>query len=163
MNLFVFFKIESWNFQHLFKIEFREISQNFNSFSLFRQFLFSFFLLVVWLSWNFVRFNEIQMLKVSAFYLEKQNSFIPKKNIFWAVADIKTKKLCLLTQFSRTVLDMPKYQLILTPPDFQTFRCPCCRVPFRCFKARLCLGLQILCQIRACAQAFKSWETCKGQ
>ena len=53
------------------------------------------------------------------------------------------------------------YQLMLTPPDFQTFRRPCCRVPFRCFKARLCLGLQILCQIRACAQAFKSLETCR--
>ena len=39
------------------------------------------------------------MLKVSAFYLEKQKSFIPKK--FLAVVNIKTKKLCLLTQFSR--------------------------------------------------------------
>ena len=56
---FLFFKIESWNFQHLFEIEFRETSQNFNSFSSFRQLLFSFFLLVVWLSWNFVRFQEI--------------------------------------------------------------------------------------------------------
>ena len=34
------------------------------------------------------------------FYLEKQKSFIPKKNIFLAVVNIKTKKLCLLTQFS---------------------------------------------------------------
>ena len=32
------------------------------------------------------------MLKVSAFYLEKQKSFIPKKNIFLAVVNIKTKK-----------------------------------------------------------------------
>ena len=33
------------------------------------------------MSWNFVMFYEIlfQMLKVSAFYLEKQKSFIPKK------------------------------------------------------------------------------------
>ena len=53
------FKIESCNFQHLFEKEFRETSQNFNSFSSFRQFLFSFFLSVVWLSWNFVRFHEI--------------------------------------------------------------------------------------------------------
>ena len=37
---FLFFKIESWNFQKLFEIEFRETSQNFNSF---RQLLFSFF------------------------------------------------------------------------------------------------------------------------
>ena len=43
---FLFFKIESWNFQHLFEIEFRETSQSFNSFSSFssfRQLLFSFF------------------------------------------------------------------------------------------------------------------------
>ena len=44
------------------------------------------------------------MLKVSAFYLEKQESFIPKKNIFLAVVNVKTKKLCLLTQFSGKVL-----------------------------------------------------------
>ena len=53
---FLFFRIESWNFQHLCEIEFREISQNFNSF---RQLLFSFFLSVVWLSWNFVMLHEI--------------------------------------------------------------------------------------------------------
>ena len=29
---FLFFKIESWNFQHLFEKEFHETSQNFNSF-----------------------------------------------------------------------------------------------------------------------------------
>jgi hypothetical protein len=56
---FLFFKIESWNFQYLFEIEFRETSQNFNSFCSFRQLLFSFFLWVVWLSWNFERFHEI--------------------------------------------------------------------------------------------------------
>ena len=54
--LFLFFKIESWSFQHMFKIKFRETSQNFNSF---RQFIFPFFLSVVCLSWNFVRFHEI--------------------------------------------------------------------------------------------------------
>ena len=56
---FLFFMIESWNFHHLFEKEFHETSQNFNSFSSFRQLLFSFFLSVVWLSWNFVRFHEI--------------------------------------------------------------------------------------------------------
>ena len=43
---------------------------------------FHLFLSVVWLSWNFARFHEIQFhtnLKVSAFYLEKQKSSIPKK------------------------------------------------------------------------------------
>ena len=49
---FLFFKIESWNFQNLF----HETSQNFN---LFRIFLFSFLLSVVWLSWNLARFHEM--------------------------------------------------------------------------------------------------------
>ena len=56
---FLFFKIESWNFKHLFEKGFRETAQSFNSFSLFRQLLFSFFLWVVWLHWNFLRFHEI--------------------------------------------------------------------------------------------------------
>ena len=54
---------------------FRETSQNFNLFSSFRQFLFPFFLSVVWL-WGFTKFFFKQMLKISAFYLEKQKSFI---------------------------------------------------------------------------------------
>jgi hypothetical protein len=51
-----------------------------------------------------MKFFFKQMLKVSAFYLEKQKSFIPKKVIFQAVVNIKIKKLCLLTQFSVKVL-----------------------------------------------------------
>ena len=54
---FLFFKIESWNFQHLFEIEFRETSKNFNLFSSFRQFFFK------------------QMLEILAVYLEKQKRF----------------------------------------------------------------------------------------
>ena len=80
---FLFFKIESWNFQNLFEIEFCETSQNFNSFSLFRQLLFSFFFyrLSDWdeIVGGFTKFFFKQMLKVSAFYLTKQKSFIPKK------------------------------------------------------------------------------------
>ena len=53
---FLFFEIEVWNLRHLFKVKFCETSQNNNSFSSFRQWLFSFVLWVVWLSWNFVRF-----------------------------------------------------------------------------------------------------------
>ena len=78
-NTFLFFKIENQNFQHLFEIEFCETSQNFNSF---RQSLFSFFYwLFDWVEilWGFMKFLFKQMLKVSAFYLEKQKSFIPKK------------------------------------------------------------------------------------
>ena len=56
---FFFFKMKSWNFQHLFENEFRETSLSFSSLRAFRQLLYAFFLLVVWLSWNFVRFHEI--------------------------------------------------------------------------------------------------------
>ena len=102
---FLFFKIESWNFQVQFEIKIRETSQNFNSFSLFRQLLFSsfFYRLSDWVEilQGFTKFNFKLNLKVSAFYLEKQKSFIPKKKIFLAIVNIKTKNLCLLTQFSR--------------------------------------------------------------
>ena len=47
-----------------------------SGFSVFRHFLFPIFLSVVWLSWNFECLIK-QMLKISAFYLEKK-SFIPK-------------------------------------------------------------------------------------
>jgi hypothetical protein len=36
-----------------------------------------------------MKFNFKQTLKVSVFYLEKQKSFIPKKNIFQAVYTAK--------------------------------------------------------------------------
>ena len=44
---FLFFKIERWNFQHLFEKKNPETSQNFNSCSIFRQFLLPIYLLVV--------------------------------------------------------------------------------------------------------------------
>ena len=53
---------------------------------------------------NELKFFFKQLLKFSAFYLEKQKSFIPKKNFFQAVVNIKTKKLCLPTQFYGKVL-----------------------------------------------------------
>ena len=61
---------------------------------------------------NILKFCEVsrnsifeQMLKVSALYLEKQKSSIPEKKNVLAVVNIKTKKLCLLSQFSVTVLE----------------------------------------------------------
>ena len=54
--------------------------------------------------WGFTKFYFKQFLKVSAFYLEKQKSFISKKNSFWAVVNIKTKTLCLPTQSLVNVL-----------------------------------------------------------
>ena len=56
---FLFFKIESWNFQHLFEEEFSETSQNFNWI---RQRIEKMEIKIVWMSWmrwNFVRFHEI--------------------------------------------------------------------------------------------------------
>ena len=77
---FLFFKIESWNFKNRSEKKFLETSQSFNSFT---QLLFSFFLLVVWFSWNFVRFHEtlIQTDAESFSFLswKTKKSFIPKK------------------------------------------------------------------------------------
>ena len=53
----LFFKIESWNFQHLFE----KLNQ------LFRHFLFPYFVSIVWLSWNFVRVHEILFYSVFIF------------------------------------------------------------------------------------------------
>ena len=58
--------------------------------------------------WGFMKFNFKQMLEVSAFYLEKQKSFIPKKK-----------------NLSRTAKIDPKDSLsrLYFPEDFgQTFR-----------------------------------------
>ena len=71
-----------------------------------------------WMSWNFVRFHVIffkKMLKISTFYLEKQKSFIPKK--IWAKPRVnwlqyQNNQLCLLTQFSATVLHFKFYKSI---------------------------------------------------
>ena len=103
IKLFLFFKIESWNFQYLFEIEFREVSQNFKSFSSFKQLFYSIFLSVVWMSWNFVRFHEIlfqsdaesfsfQSWKTKKIFLKdickslsisKQKSFVYWPNFQW--------------------------------------------------------------------------------
>ena len=48
---------------------------------------------------SFTKFDFKLNLKVSAFYFEKQKSFISKKKIFRPLSI--SKKLCLLTQFSR--------------------------------------------------------------
>ena len=89
--------------------EFRETSQNFNSFSLFRQLLLSFFQSLVWLSWNFVRFHEIPFQKVSESFTLlswKTKKVLVSKKKFLSCVIIKTKNLCLPTQFSGKVLDL---------------------------------------------------------
>ena len=74
---FLFFNIESWNFQVQFEIEFRETSQHFNSLSLFRQLLFSSFLSVVWLSWNFCEISQFFFKKeVETFRIFLKKNFV---------------------------------------------------------------------------------------
>ena len=71
IKLFLFFKIESWNFQYLFVNEVCETSQKFNSI---KQPIEKMKITIVWMSWilwDFTKFCFKQMLKVSAFYLEK--------------------------------------------------------------------------------------------
>ena len=84
---FLFVKIDSWNFQYLFDSLFLETSQNFRSFGQ----LFSTHTkmsskcLSEW-AYNLQGFMKLyikQLLKISAFYLDKQKSFIPKK--IWSV------------------------------------------------------------------------------
>ena len=79
----------------LFEIEFRETSQNFNSFSFFRQLLFSIFLSVVWLSWNLERLYDfffsnrcwkfqLSILKnKTAIVIIKTKSFVYWPNFQW--------------------------------------------------------------------------------
>jgi hypothetical protein len=92
---FLFFKIKSWNFQHLFEMEFCETSQNFNSFSLFRQLLFSFFLSVV-------RFHEIPLqndYESFSFLSWKTKDYIAKKKIFKPLSISKQKSFVYQSNF----------------------------------------------------------------
>ena len=98
---FLFFKIESWNFQHLFEKEFRETSQNFNSI---RQPIEKMKITIVWISWmswNFVRFHKIQ-------FQTDAESF-----------SLKNKKVLFLKKYllSRTAKKDPKDAI--SRPNFQ--------------------------------------------
>ena len=79
---FLFVKIESWNFQHLFDFRFCETMQNV---SLIRQTFRQHSLMgikIAQIRWNLVRFHAFinqRDAKISDFYLDKQKSFIPKK------------------------------------------------------------------------------------
>ena len=83
---FLCFKIQSWNFQKLFEIEFCERN---------RIFLFIFlYQLSDWVEilWGFTISFFKEVLKVSVFYLDKQKSFIPEKNIFLSRCQYQNKK-----------------------------------------------------------------------
>ena len=97
-KIFLFFKIESWIFQYLFEIKFRETSQNFNSFSLFTQFLFSFFFMSCLIKFKLCEVSPI--LIVSTFYLEKKVLFL--NEIFFKPLSIsKQKSFFYLFNFQR--------------------------------------------------------------
>ena len=54
--------------------------------------------------WGFTNLNFKLNLKVSAFYLEKQKSFIPKKNFFLAVPPRYIQKMALAVSIFQKVL-----------------------------------------------------------
>ena len=77
-KIFLFVKIKSWNFQHLFDLRFRETFQNFSSF------IQTWGVKVVWISWNFVRFHEMIIQRDAENFRflswQTKKSFIPKKD-----------------------------------------------------------------------------------
>ena len=88
VNTIVYILLKDWKCINF------ESSQNFNSFGSFRQLLFSFILSVAYwvkILWGFSKFFFKQMLKVSAFYLQEQKSFI-HKNHFWDRCQYQNKK-----------------------------------------------------------------------
>ena len=121
---------------------------------------FHFFLWVVWLSWNFVRFHIILFqtaLKVSTFYLEKQKSFIPKKVFFKPCVNIKTKifvywlnfqgRFC-WKLFSMCFLTRPYNSLLYIPQ-----LCHCTKLTLLCCCAlfdQWCIKSHLLTSILLC-------------
>ena len=64
-----------------------------------------------WMSWNFIKFHKI-LFQTDA---EKQKSFIPKKNIFYAV----------VSKYAKIVQKMALAVLIFSE-GFENFRSKCC-------------------------------------
>ena len=105
------YKVET--FSICWKI-FCEILQNFNSFSSFRQFLFSFFLSVFWLSLDFMRFHETCFgtdTKNFSILSWKTKKFIPKRIWFMPLClnrPWEIQQMAYLNLFSYDLT--PKYQ-----------------------------------------------------
>ena len=92
-KIFLFFEIEIWNFQHFFEIKFCETSQNFNSFSIFRQLLFSLFSLSCLIELKFCENSQNSFSNRGwKFRLSilKKKSFIPKKIFFKSISKQKS-------------------------------------------------------------------------
>ena len=100
---FLFFKLESWNFQVQFEIKIRETSQNFNSFSFFRQLLFSSFF--------------IGCLIVLKFCKVSRNS-ITKWTWKFELSILKNKKVLFLKKIFFKPLSISKQESFVYWPNF---------------------------------------------
>ena len=91
----MFYQIKSWNFQHLFEKEFRETSQNFNSFSLFRQLLFSSFFISCLIELKFCKVSRNSISnwtwKFQLSILKNKKVLFLKKIFFWPLSISKQK------------------------------------------------------------------------
>ena len=77
---FLFFKIESWNFQVQFEIKIRETSQNFNTFSFFRQLLFSSFFIGCLIE---LKFCKVSRNSISNWTWKFQLSILKNKKVLF--------------------------------------------------------------------------------
>ena len=97
---FLFFKLESWNFQVQFEIKIRESSQNFNSFSFFRQLLFSSFFIGCLIE---LKFCKVSRNSISNWTWKFQLSILKNKKVlflnknFFGRCQYQNKKLCLVS------------------------------------------------------------------
>ena len=104
---FLFFKIESWNFQ--VQCEIRETSQNFNSFSLFRQLLFLSFFIGCLIELKFCEVSQYSISnwtwKFQLSILKNKKVLFQKKYILWAVPSRYIQKMaCAVSIFQRVLL-----------------------------------------------------------
>ena len=110
---FLFFKIECWNFQVQFEIEFHETSHNFNSISLAYSdnCYFYLFLSVVWLSWNLARVHitqfqtEPESFSFLSWKTKKFYSYLKKK--FLSRCQFQNKKALFTISIFPKVLILP--------------------------------------------------------
>ena len=118
----MFFKIESWNFQVQFEIKIRETSQNFHSFSLFRQLLFSSFFISCLIELKFckVSWNSISKWtwKFQLSILKNKKVLLLKKNFFKPLSISKQKNFVYWLNFKEGfAVTMLEYLLLFPISD----------------------------------------------
>ena len=113
---------------------------------------FHLFLSVVWLSWNFAEFNFKMNLKVSAFYLEKQKSFITKRKKIGCCQYQNKKTLFTDSIFQKVLVKMTYINAARTTKNILSSSTNC---------DTLCLRLTVIktdwCDYRSFFQ--KPWHT----